>query len=326
MATITGTTGVDTATYALGAISWNGNAWQVTSGTDVDTLHDIEHVVIDGQRYWLVDTTADGGFGSVQSAVNAASADAGINDTVLLATGSYAEQVLVNGAGSNGLTIEAAAGAGDVSIKAPNTGPLTTNGIIDPISNKDINAVVAVVGADDVTIRGITVDGDGRAALAVEGLGAGQKDFVGIAFINTDDGLVDHVTVTGVRYASYNGVQEGQAVLVSNTLAAPRRPTASRSSTRRSKIFKRRASSLVTPSPTSTTTTSPGKARPQSSPKMGSSSAAIRPARSRTMLSAASAIRPAPSRPPVSSSSAALACRSLGIPTTAPPRMTRAST
>ena len=169
-------TTIDTETYGSGSISWNGTAWEVTSGSNVDTLHDIEHVVI-GRGTALLARRQDGRRRLRDCPVRRECRKRGRrrDKHVLIATGSYAEQVFVNGAGSNGLTIETATGAGDVSIKAPNTEPLTTNGIIDPISNKDINAVVAVVNANDVTIRGITVDGDGQGALAVEGSARGKR-------------------------------------------------------------------------------------------------------------------------------------------------------
>jgi hypothetical protein len=85
---IKGAGGIDVATgYSTAAtIASSGGAWTVTDGADVDTLSGVEKVVIDGHNTWLV---GDGGFGSIQEAIDAAAA----GDTILIANGHYAGNV-----------------------------------------------------------------------------------------------------------------------------------------------------------------------------------------------------------------------------------------
>ncbi len=62
--------------------------WVVQNASgDVDELIDIEKVVINGTTYLLVDQQADGGFASVQAAIDAASG----GEVILIAPGSYVE-------------------------------------------------------------------------------------------------------------------------------------------------------------------------------------------------------------------------------------------
>ncbi len=80
-------TTIDTAEgYGAGAtVSRSGGAWIVTDGADVDTLRGIEKVEIDGDVVWLVDPSSNGGFDSIQDAIDAATA----GDTVMVADGTY---------------------------------------------------------------------------------------------------------------------------------------------------------------------------------------------------------------------------------------------
>ena len=85
-------TTIDVAVYGVGAtISWNGTAWEVNSGANgIDTLHGIEKVTVNGAAYWLVDNDAtNGGFSSINDAITAATA----GDTILVAAGTYSEDV-----------------------------------------------------------------------------------------------------------------------------------------------------------------------------------------------------------------------------------------
>ena len=47
-----------------------GNKWVITNGTDTDTLSNVEKVTIGSTTYILVDSFSDGGFGSVQDAID----------------------------------------------------------------------------------------------------------------------------------------------------------------------------------------------------------------------------------------------------------------
>src|SRR5206468_6864404 len=97
-----------------------------------------------GGRTLLV---GNGGFATIQAAVNAAHD----GDTILVASGTYVEQVLVNNL--HNLTIEAATGA-TVTIQAPADLHETTRSS----SDREVHAVFTVVGSTNVQLQGIDID------------------------------------------------------------------------------------------------------------------------------------------------------------------------
>jgi len=128
---------IDTATYGSGAtIVWNDGAgvWEVTDAGGTDTLNGVEKVVANGQTYWLVDDSANGGFASIQAAID----QAGSGDTILVADGAYdladggpqatfsavADDVMIVGAGEGNTTITGnpriASVSADYASEAPN--------------------------------------------------------------------------------------------------------------------------------------------------------------------------------------------------------------
>ena len=113
-ADIFGNGGLDTVTgFGSGySISINNGHWVVSNGTTTDTLTGIDDVVINGTTYELVDQFGtNGGFQSVQSAVNAAVA----GDTILIAPGTYtgatiSEALTIQGWGSSQTIVDGGAG------------------------------------------------------------------------------------------------------------------------------------------------------------------------------------------------------------------------
>lgn len=126
--------------------------------------------------------------------------------TVNVAAGTYTEQVLVNN--MDGLTIE---GAGEalVTIKAiPN---------LVSILGTDRKPVLAVSDSDNVTVKNLTLDGDGT--------GNTNNRLFGLFYLNSS-GLIDHVTAKAMRHTPLNGVQGGVGIYVYNTDSVARTVTA----------------------------------------------------------------------------------------------------
>lgn len=161
----------------------------------VSTLHFADH---------NVEVVGNGGFATIQDAINAAHD----GDTIMVASGTYTEQDTVNGL--HGLTIEAMSGA-HVTIRAPGSG-MTASGV-DAVTGREQMSVVTVTDSTDVNIQGITIDGAGQA-----GQVAGGDNYDGVFYDNASGGLTN-VNVIGVRDASLSGVQRGVGVLVSNSAA-----------------------------------------------------------------------------------------------------------
>jgi T1SS-143 domain-containing protein len=223
---LSGGDGTDTALYAttLSAtdITISGSGWQVNAepGEGIDTLADIE--VVQGRdpdgagiatgRFLLV---GNGGFTTIQEAVNAASA----GDTILIAAGTYAEQVQIEGAGKDGLSLIAVGGV--VTIEAPATLMKTGD---SPTSGRDLVALVSVEGADGVMLKGITVDGEQRGN--VSAIAPDNGTLVGIAYVGSDDGVIDGVKVIGIRENDAGfGNQRGIGIYVANADPSPGTPT-----------------------------------------------------------------------------------------------------
>ena len=206
----------DTSTYdatlAASAITNDGTAWHVATGgaEGTDTLTGVE-TVSDGAGHHYLLVGGNGGFSTIQAAVNAAHD----GDTILIATGTYDEQVTVTGL--NNLTIEAATGA-NVTIGAPADLVQTATSS----SGKQVNAVVTVNGGSNVTIENITVNGNG-AGNTIDGANA---SFVGVYYRNAS-GDLENVNITGVHdpypggttpdgMAEQSGAQHGSGVQVDN--------------------------------------------------------------------------------------------------------------
>ncbi len=208
--TFDGGADLDTARYtdALAATEFalsGADSWTLTSTTEgTDTLTDVE--VVDGSEAGRFLLVGNGGFATIQEAVDAAVA----GDTVLIAEGTYTEQVTIT---TSDISL---VGVGDVVIEAPSSGLVQTTE--DPQNGKAIFSVVTVEDADDVDISSITIDGQWQA-----GQVTGGSDFTGIAYTNAS-GSIDQVeimeigdTPTNEATGQVSGNQRGNAILVSNT-------------------------------------------------------------------------------------------------------------
>ncbi len=211
--TLTGGAGTDTAVYTqaltTSAFTFSGGAWHVAkAGGASDTITGFEKVSDNASHNFLL---VGGGsqYATIQEAVDAAQA----GDTILVAPGTYTEQVVVDpahGHGANGISI---VGIGLVTLDAPisliSTGHSPTNG-------RDIDGIFTVSNASNVTIEGISVNGLQEGAPVT---GANNPTLVGIAYLNAS-GTVDHVDVTGIRENEAGfGIQRGIGIYGSNAAA-----------------------------------------------------------------------------------------------------------
>ncbi|MEZ5776088.1 MAG: hypothetical protein R3D33_15695 [Hyphomicrobiaceae bacterium] len=159
----------------------------------------------------IVDQGGGGDYLTIQAAVDAAQD----GDIIEINTGTYVEQVVVDGLSN--LTIREATGA-NVTVEAPAdvVQTATSSGA------RAINAVITVLNGSDVTISGLSVDGAGHAN-TVDGASA---NYVGVFYRNASGGLTD-VDITGMRdpypggttpggYDIVSGNQRGVGVQVDN--------------------------------------------------------------------------------------------------------------
>ncbi len=219
--TIDGGSGTDTASFAGNAsdygISISGSTVtvtdnNVTDGDDgTDTVTTVEVLDFAGGNVLIVGA---GGFATIQEAVNAA----GNGDTILIAEGTYVEQVQIDG--KSDLTL---IGVGEVTIKAPADVIETARSS----SDREMHSVVTIENGTNIKLDNINVDGDGRGDTVDEGSGTGQAQFTGV-FVRNASATLEDVDITGVRdpYAPgtttgtgdpvVSGVQRGVALQVDN--------------------------------------------------------------------------------------------------------------
>ena len=205
--TIDGGTGIDTAHVGSGATyAVVGGNWTVTSSDGTDTLIGVEIVDDGGSAKTLL--VGSGGFATIQEAVNAAHN----GDTILVAAGTYSEQVVVDH--RDNLTIKALAGA-QVTIQAP----ADVHETVRSSADREVHAVFTVKDSANVTLVDIDIDGNGSGNTVDEGGGAGQANFYGVFYRNSSGGLTN-VDVAHVRDpligGDISGVQRGVAVAADN--------------------------------------------------------------------------------------------------------------
>jgi hypothetical protein len=154
--TLDGGSGIDTAIYAAGAeIIETATGWAVKVGDEVDTLAGIEVVKIGDVTFRLVDQfgASAGGYQTIQAALNGA----GTGDTIRVAKGDYAENLVI---ATDNVSLQGSDGR---------------DSIIRTASSNITDGNVVTVLADDVSIRGFTITGV-NSALNGPGQGATMPD------------------------------------------------------------------------------------------------------------------------------------------------------
>jgi parallel beta-helix repeat protein len=126
----------------------------------------------------------------IQNAVT----DAAVGSTVTVAAGDYTEDVDI----TKNLTLQA---IGAVTLHSPT---LLTSDFSTPAENRPI---IFVTGADNVTIDGFTINGDGK--------GNSNYRFIGIAYYNAG-GTISNNTILGITDTPKSGAQHGVGIYVNN--------------------------------------------------------------------------------------------------------------
>ncbi len=223
-----------TASFTSGSISFENGHWVVNDG--IVTLGGIDQVTIGSglaaKTYLLVDNVGAGGYGTIQDAVNAATSS---GDTILIAPGTYQEQVSVTNSAASGLTIEGANSAGTVTVDAPTTLQETA---LSPTSGNPIDGIFTVDGVSNVTISNIGIDGlgygDGAHFAANQpGTGAEGPSLIGIAYVDATGGAIsgDTITNTDENDGGFGDQRNFGIFVVNNTTLAGDVPTQGEAST-----------------------------------------------------------------------------------------------
>ncbi len=172
----------------------NGSDWTIESDDGADTLTGIEIVTNGTSRTLLV---GSGGFATIQDAVDAAQD----GDTILIAAGTYREQVLVQ---NKDLTIQALDGA---VLEMPDQA--------DIVSSGGYNSALTVVGGA-VDIVNLEIDGRGQGGPFA------TQTFAGVAFIDADGSSFVDGHITGFHAPpAQAGNQHGYGIIVRSISGSP---------------------------------------------------------------------------------------------------------
>lgn len=203
--TLDGGAGFDTAVFTSPptAFGFSGGAFTVTTPTDgTDTLTNIEALDFGtGARVLLVGA---GGYATINDAIAAASN----GDTILIAPGTYNENVVVD----KSVTLQGVGNPGDVKIEGTFTetngnfaGPLSTWLQTAP-GYSGVSGTGVTVSADNVSLKNITVD-DFLTAVGVSGPSVSGLTLDGVTtshsvfgFSKPDDTALNGLTIDGSTF------------------------------------------------------------------------------------------------------------------------------
>ncbi|MDB5738993.1 MAG: outer rane adhesin like protein [Alphaproteobacteria bacterium] len=201
-----GGAGIDTVLFSVqptaANVGWNGTAFTVTGPDGTDTVKNVENLddAAGGSKILLV---GGGGYATINAAIAAANA----GDTILIAPGTYNENVVVN----KSLTLQGAASG--VVIEGTFTedngnfaGPLSTWLQTAP-GYSGASGTGISVSADNVTLKNLTVDdfltGVGVSGSSVSGLtldGVTTQHSVN-GFSKPDDTALNGATITNSTFS-----------------------------------------------------------------------------------------------------------------------------
>ena len=188
----------DAISFALALNGSNTNTASVVTGpmaiTGVDAALGTSFIVAPGM--------------SIQEAID----QAGAGDTIFVKAGTYYEQLQIEGEGKDHISLVAVDGPESVTIAPPASMVATA---VSPTAGYDLIALVSVEGANNVTLKDITIDGE--QAGNVTGVSSNGPRFFGVTYVESTGGLIDGVTVTGIRESDAGfGNQRNVGIYVAN--------------------------------------------------------------------------------------------------------------
>ncbi|NEU95283.1 beta strand repeat-containing protein [Bradyrhizobium uaiense] len=167
-----------TAFSATTTLSFNGTQW-IATDNGIDTVLTADQVTIGTQTYLLVDQHNAGGYQSIQSAVDNASA----GETVVISAGVYGENVHIS-AGHSNITVENLAGnqvtvnsqggyqgaiTVDQGASATITGDTPTNFVLNAAPGSQTFGLYLVGNNDTTDITNLTITANGGNAVVTGG-------------------------------------------------------------------------------------------------------------------------------------------------------------